>query len=198
MDEHTAWGSAPFEFVTKIEAARRQLAMAIELCLDDRDAVSTRTLAAAAHAILRTLLRKRGHHGKEHHGSGLVDNPLQDEEERKRISAAVALARNFFKHAEKDPDHTLRFRPASTELVILDAVAMQHDLDGAFSVEGRIFFAYFVMMYEQDLGPHFPFSDAVRRGKAAAAAEGSDVVQKAVFSLMLKNPDLRTSPTLPS
>jgi hypothetical protein len=51
MNEHTGPGpeiaAGPFEVVTKLGAARRQLAMAIELCLDERDAVSTRTLAAA-------------------------------------------------------------------------------------------------------------------------------------------------------
>ena len=187
MDEHMESGgiaTGPFEVVTKIEAARRQLATAIELCLDDRDAVSTRTLAAAAHEILRTLLRKRGRHG-----SGLVDNPLHDKATRERIATAAGTTRNFFKHADRDPDRVLRFRPVLTEWVIFDAVVMQHDLDGTFSPEGWAFFAYMVTIYAQHLGD-FPFADAARRFKAA---EGVDfVVEKAVFSLMLKSPDLRT------
>ena len=40
--------NAPFEVVSKPEAARRQLATAISLCLADGDAVSIRTLASAA------------------------------------------------------------------------------------------------------------------------------------------------------
>src|SRR3989442_1946744 len=43
--------NALFEVVSKPEAARRQLATAISLCLADGDAVSIRTLARAAHFL---------------------------------------------------------------------------------------------------------------------------------------------------
>jgi len=106
---------------------------------------------------------------------------------RERIATAAGKTRNFFKHADRDPDRVLRFRPALTEWVIFDAVVMQHDLDGTFSPEGWVFFAYIVTMHEQHLGD-FPFAEAARRFKAA---EGVDVVEKAVFSLILKHPNLR-------
>jgi hypothetical protein len=167
----------PFEVVTKLDAAKRQLAIAIELCLDERDTVSTRTLAAAAHEIYRTLLRRKGRHG-----SGVLDNPLMSPAMQKRVTRGAALPRNFFKHADRDWDRILRFRPLLTEALIFDAVVMQHDLAGGFSPEGRVFFCYFVATHEAEFSGDFPFLETARKLKA----EISEFTDKRLFALVLR------------
>jgi len=73
---------APFEIVTKSEAAKRQLATAIRLCLAGGDAVSIRTLVCAAHEILTVLVAPKG--GR----SLILDNPLYSAEKKKAFGAA--------------------------------------------------------------------------------------------------------------
>ena len=48
------------EVVTKIDAARRQLATAIDLWFNDKDAVSIHTLAYAAYDVIHGLSKRRG------------------------------------------------------------------------------------------------------------------------------------------
>ncbi|HZF30263.1 MAG TPA: hypothetical protein VE907_14190 [Gammaproteobacteria bacterium] len=50
----------PLQTITKIDAARRQLATAIELWFADGHEVSTYTLAYASHEIIHALHKKHG------------------------------------------------------------------------------------------------------------------------------------------
>jgi hypothetical protein len=47
------------ETITKLDAARRQLATAIELWFTDGDTVSIHTLAVAAHQLIHDINRKK-------------------------------------------------------------------------------------------------------------------------------------------
>ena len=51
---------APFEMVTKIEAAERQLAVAIRLFFERRDMIAVHNLAADAEDVFRALGQARG------------------------------------------------------------------------------------------------------------------------------------------
>jgi ribosomal protein S7 len=51
---------APFETVTKLEVAERQLRVAIRLFFERRDMIAVHTLAAAAQGVLRDLGRRKG------------------------------------------------------------------------------------------------------------------------------------------
>lgn len=85
--------------VTKLDAARRQLVTAIRLHLDDRDPVSVYTLATNAQEVLSTLCEKRG--VRSMRAEAAKTHGLSEKEIQRRL---INEARNFFKHADKDPN----------------------------------------------------------------------------------------------
>lgn len=90
--------------ISKIEAAKVQLASAIWLYFEDRDAVSVHTLATAAGEIIDRICASRGLVSMR---SGLLDKIIPAR--RKEVGDAMNKARNFFKHASSAiPDETLR------------------------------------------------------------------------------------------
>lgn len=179
-DEVDALFNSPKLTVTKLEAAQRQLTTAIDLFLDGKDPVSIRTLAGAAHEILRTLLKRSG--GR----STIAENPLQSVDMQKWVLAAMKRTQNFFKHADKDPHAKFEFRPALTEGLLCDAIFMHHDLTGTHFLEGIVFLLYFFSEYEGELGDH-PIAKHMR----AVRAEMGESLDKPVFLRMLRDPQLR-------
>ena len=88
--------------LTKLDIARRQLAVAIRLFFDDRDAISVHTLAANAWEIVDVLCKKRevdsfSRHAREN---------LPDGKSLRRDFINQPY-RNFFKHADEDPEGTI-------------------------------------------------------------------------------------------
>jgi len=57
----------PVETVTDIEAAERQLCVAIQLFFERRDLIAVHTLATAAQDVLRRLAKKQGIKGMYEH-----------------------------------------------------------------------------------------------------------------------------------
>lgn len=91
--------------ISKLDAARRQLEVAVRMFFFDQDPVSIRTLAAAARGVLRDLDLAQG-------GSGdTIDAVigLIRPERQKEIRDRILGAQNFFKHADKDPSEMLEF-----------------------------------------------------------------------------------------
>ncbi|MGO9940692.1 MAG: hypothetical protein ACLPH3_23765 [Terracidiphilus sp.] len=105
------------EVVTKIDAARRQLATAIDLWFNDKDAVSIHTLAYAAYDVIHGLSKRRGR--KQ---SLIMDYEGIKDEYKQVFRKAARKAGNYFKHADYDPDENLDFNPASNELFIFFAI----------------------------------------------------------------------------
>src|SRR5688572_12649416 len=83
-----------FEIVTKLEAAERQLWVAIRLFFERRDAIAVHTLAAAAHSVLVDLARPRG--VKIFFEKGKYARP-EDKEDNEMLRAA----QNFFNTGPK-------------------------------------------------------------------------------------------------
>jgi len=137
---------APFEIVTKPEAAKRQLATAIRLCLAGGDAVSIRTLACAAHEILTVLVATKG--GR----SLILDNPLYSADKKKGVRRGFKGTYNFFKHADRDAGALLRFRPLLVEWIIADAVVMYRRATGHSFPEAAVYMLYFFTTYESEFG----------------------------------------------
>ena len=52
--------TAPFEKLTKLEVAERQLRVAIRLFFERKDAVAVHTLAAASRDLLNDLAKRKG------------------------------------------------------------------------------------------------------------------------------------------
>ena len=101
--------------VKKLEAAKRQLHTAITLWFADGDFVAVHTLACAAHQIVHDIKEKNK--GAEL----LLDSCVIRDEFRKEYLAEMRKAMRFFKHADRDPDPngTVEFSPAITDLFIL-------------------------------------------------------------------------------
>jgi hypothetical protein len=105
--------------VSKLDAATRQLQMAIVLYFQDADALGVHTLAGAAHAILRDLLVRRD-------GPSSVrarDERVQPDHHA-FVTRMVNKARNFLKHANRDPNRILRFCPDWTDFLLYEAIRM--------------------------------------------------------------------------
>ena len=109
--------------VTKLEAASRQLDMAIRLFFTGGDAISVHTLAVAAANIFADVA--------EHRNAGVSwrtrtrDDSGLSTGELKRIYHEEW---NFFKHADRDPESTLTFNDLISEDVIFMAVLDCGDL----------------------------------------------------------------------
>ena len=118
---------APKVAITKLEAARRQLRVAISLWFQDGDEVAIHTLACAAHQIIHDINQHRG-------GRDLLFDSLNFKGEyRKEAVDWLKKDMNFFKHAEKDPEGVTEFSPMMTELFImmslmgLELFGLKHD-----------------------------------------------------------------------
>ena len=109
--------SKKIEVVTKLEAARRQLATAIELWFHGKDQVSLHTLAFAAYEIIHTVSQKKGRTTDL-----LFDSLLVKEEARPDFKDRLKECANFFKHGSRDPDATINLIPISAEMFMLFAI----------------------------------------------------------------------------
>jgi hypothetical protein len=89
--------------VTKIEAAQRQLDMALALWFVEGDPIPIHTLAFAAHEILHVICRRQGKQGL------MFDNPVIKPEHRKDFDKFIKTDANFFKHAKDDFDSARDF-----------------------------------------------------------------------------------------
>ncbi len=113
----TVVGSHETLVLSKLDAARRQLETAIILYFQEGDIVAVHTLACAAHEILETLNRKQG-------GKPTLKQSWENDikpEYVKKFYRRLNAAKNFFKHADRDANQSIRFSPFESEVVILDA-----------------------------------------------------------------------------
>ena len=110
--------------ISKIDAAKRQLDVAIRLFLNNGDIVAIHTLTAAAYNILRDL-------------SNLQSKPVLIKEKmlemvksqhKKMVRNGINEAENFFKHADEDSNKLLKFNPNGTEFLLWDACVIYHSL----------------------------------------------------------------------
>lgn len=103
--------------ISKLAAARRQLATAIELWFLDKDVVSIHTLAFAAYEIIHFFSKKRGRTDDL-----IFDSIIVKDEYRKQFNEAVKSHANFFKHASTDPEAKIDFAPKVSEFILLFAI----------------------------------------------------------------------------
>lgn len=123
----------------KIEAAERNLKEAIRLFFEERDPVAVHTLAAAAQGILRDLARGQ----KLEHLSIIHDNPLVPEQERRKWLKAINAPRNFFKHADNDPEAIIEFAESANIGLLLDAVLLYGTVTKKYLSETSVFLGWF-------------------------------------------------------
>ncbi len=152
------------ENISKVQAAERQLRLAIQLFFERRDPVAIETLAYAASTVLRDI---GGHRGVE---APLRDSEIIRPERKTEWISALNRAANFFKHADKDPDGTLEFRTDVVPLTILEAADMLGRVAHRWVPETLVFFSWFVRKHPDLLRP-----DAVTPEIAAALASDVDL-----------------------
>ncbi len=100
--------------VSKIDAARRQIDVAIRLLFSQGDAVAIHTLAAAGGRILKDLCEQKA--TPSHIAFSDMIRPGKEAE----FNALMNRASNFFKHADRDADEILD----GVEEEVNDAVLM--------------------------------------------------------------------------
>lgn len=120
--------NTPRFIVTKQDAALRQLKVAIALWFLDGDPVSIHTLASAAYTVLADLSKVRGFPPMLTTRDGLKGRirPGMEKEAYKKFKEAE----NFFKHADKDPENTIEFRPRSNQHILWEAAARYREMAG--------------------------------------------------------------------
>lgn len=102
-------------FISKLEAARRQLSAAIELWFSDGDPVPIHTLAYASHEIIHRFYRNKGLDDL------LYDSKALSEEQRKEFPKLLKESANFFKHASRQAESDVKafFSPAINDLFLI-------------------------------------------------------------------------------
>lgn len=121
--------------VTKMDAARRQLATAITLWFTGGDTVSTYTLSHAAYEVIHNFT-------SEHRTRDLLfDSPLIRDEYRKNFNDLLRKPANFFKHARrgKSENPTVEFYPETSDLFILFSILGLSLIDEGLSSEELAF-----------------------------------------------------------
>jgi hypothetical protein len=104
--------------ITKLGAARNQLRTAISLWFNDGDPVSIHTLAHAAYEIIHTVSR----HRNPSRIDLLFDSLALKDEYRSEFALLVKAPGNFFKHANRDVDGSIEFRPRASEMFLTFSV----------------------------------------------------------------------------
>ena len=108
----------PPEKVTKLDAARRQLATAITLWFKGADTVSIYSLSHAAYEVIHNFTRpKRGR-------KLLFDSLVIKDEYRREFNTLIRNPANFFKHANRDKSEnpTIEFHPEMSEMFFMYSI----------------------------------------------------------------------------
>lgn len=133
--------------LTKIDVARRQLATAIQLFFDGADPVSVFSLAANAWEVIDTLCARAG-------------TPSMSAQTRSHLAADKDLKRdyinspfrNFFKHADRDPEDVLEdFKDSATDAVLFLAAEDYIRMRGRSPVEFQVLQLWFLACHPEKI-----------------------------------------------
>lgn len=132
---------------TKLDAAIRQLDVAIALLFNDSDPLAIRTLSAAAHGIIADIAdsRERGASWR----SKIIEDSGLSKKEAFRI---LNEAQNFLKHASSDPEGTLSFPEEENDHLIFIATIESGALDVALSQRMQAFQVWYLAVYPEKIG----------------------------------------------
>ena len=117
--------------LSKLDCARRQLEMAIELYFMERDPVSIHTLASAVYQLLIDINKHRGGRSLLIELESLKGQVIPGKE--KEVMRLMSEAENFFKHAERDPERTIDFSPEINESILWESATKYTELTGETS-----------------------------------------------------------------
>jgi hypothetical protein len=109
-----------------------------------KDMIAVHTLACAALGILDNLAR-RGNIERMY--GEVYKNP-----QSKKIRDMLNEARDFFKHADQDPDKVLKFKPDATKFFLLEAVRLAYHLTGNMVPECMALTVWFTLAHPDQFG----------------------------------------------
>jgi hypothetical protein len=145
--------------ITKFEAATRLLREAIRLYFLDAEPLGVHTVAGAAHGLLRDLLRRRKSAESGHSKGGTVQQVHVA-----FVTKMVEHAKNFLKHADRDPTSVLRFNSNWTDFLVYDAIVIHIELARDLTRENIIFLLWVTAKYPKVL----LFENLVANGNLSA------------------------------
>ena len=181
------------ETLTKIDVARRQLVTAIRLLLDDRDPVSVYSLATNAQEILSALCEKRrvlSLRANIAAPAGIRSDKIQTQ--------LINPARNFFKHADRDPDSVwCDFTDSDCDHILLIPSFDFAMLERKSPIEAQVFITWYAALYPEKIPQNTNWSNAsAKHFSGIRAAQRSDQKRaaSALLAAALKNPTLMTHP----
>jgi len=127
--------------ISKLDAARRQLEMAIRLYFSSSDPVSIHTLTSASYNIIRDINKNRG-------GEPLVVKEqligFVKHEFRNIIKKKITEAENFFKHADRDHEAVISFNPEQSEYLIMEACSVYSALTGEMPPLFKVYKVWYI------------------------------------------------------
>lgn len=131
--------------ISKIDAARRQLDCAIELWFLEKDEVSAHALAGAAYQVIHDICMAKGA------GELLYDSAVVKDEYRKEFNDQINAARNFIKHADRDPDpdSVIELIPFGTFVFMLFAVSGLRKLRQPTSPHMALFWTWLLLHHAE-------------------------------------------------
>ncbi len=126
---------------SKKDIAKEQLVIAIRLFFCAECPVSVHTLTAASLGVLQDILRVKK---KDY----LLDIEKQIKPEKiKEWRALIRKQANFLKHADRDPEGSLRFSDTQTQFMLIEAVNAFATLYGKKTLSMMVYQIWFACAY---------------------------------------------------
>jgi hypothetical protein len=182
--------------ITKLDAAKSQLATAIRLYFEDCDPVSVHTLALAASEIIDRLCVSKGTPAMR---SSFLEAIIPGR--RKEFADSLNKARNFFKHASSSkPNEILEDFSDEQNLIGIIMAADGLRLLGVEMLDARIFTAWVSVMEPELMLVPPPkdllalFADLHNQPRAAQKQSGRDVLRNFNIARMGLSPDAAKDP----
>jgi hypothetical protein len=124
---------------SKIEVACQQLDTAIKLWFQEENPVSIHTLVCSAHQIISDVI----HH--QNRNDPLFDNIYIKNGFKKIAKTHFHKYYNFFKHANNDPETSIKFNPSANEYFIVCSIFGLEQLNIKHNLLHRTFMTYFAI-----------------------------------------------------
>jgi len=138
--------------LTKFDVAERQLHLAIELFFSQSDSVSIHTLSEAASQVLRDIAPKFSKSSFYRQHADL------SKPEQRTLNNQLNEAKNFFKHADKDPDLIFNFNPDSNHLSLFEVSLLHMEIKGSVEPQVLVYLTWFLSNYSEV----FPFEPSLK------------------------------------
>jgi hypothetical protein len=130
--------------INKLDAARRQLDVAIRMTFSGEDPVAIHATAAGAHRIIRDICKKRGD----------IESYLRftdwiAEGHEKEFWRHFNASANFIKHADDDVNEIHDMDDELSDFLIAFASKWYRDLGNTLSLEMRVFVGWWAIQNEK-------------------------------------------------